>query len=86
MLTRPGPVEVVGQGAHGADRQGAAPAKTRRPYADPTWPLPWWRLGWDVCGWMGPRRGARQWSVPQRRGALADPEPMPLSAEAIEDA
>jgi len=49
-------------------------------------PLPWWLIGWDVCCWMGHRRFARHWSVPQIRRALADPSQMPLSADAIEDA
>jgi len=48
--------------------------------------LPGWLIGWDVCCWMGHRRFARHWSVPQIRGALADTSQMPLSADAIEDA
>jgi hypothetical protein len=48
--------------------------------------LPWWLFGWDVFCWMGHRRFARHWSVPQIRGELADTSQMPLSADAIEDA
>lgn len=48
--------------------------------------LPWWLIGWDVCCWMGHRRFARHWSVPQIRGALADTSQIPLSADAIEEA
>jgi hypothetical protein len=48
--------------------------------------LPWWLIGWDVCCWMGHRRCARHWSVPQIRGALADTSQMPLAADAIEEA
>ena len=72
--------------AHGADRHGAAPTKTRSPSADTTVTLPGWLLGWDVCCWRGPRRVARHGSVPQIRSALADAAQMPRSAEAIEEA
>jgi hypothetical protein len=39
-----------------------------------------------VFCWMGHRRFARHWSVPQIRGELADTYEIPLSADAIEDA
>ena len=48
--------------------------------------LPWWLIGWDVFCWMGHRRFARHWSVPQIRSALADSYQIPLSADAIEEA
>src|SRR6266853_1057540 len=86
IFTLQGPVEVVGKFAHGADRQCAARAKTRSPYAETTLTLPWWLIGWDVFCWRGHRRFARNWSVPQIRGALADTSQIPLSADAIEDA
>ena len=43
-------------------------------------------IGWDVFGWMGHRRFARHWSVPQSRDELADTYQIPLSADAVEDA
>jgi hypothetical protein len=86
MFTLQGPVEVVCKFAHCSDRQCAARAKTRRPYAETTLTLPGWLIGWDVCCWMGHRRFARHWSVPPSRGALADTYQIPLSAEAVEDA
>jgi len=61
-------------------------AKTRSPYAETTLTLPWWLIGWDVFCWMGHRRFARHWSVPQIRSELADTSQIPLSADAIEDA
>jgi hypothetical protein len=48
--------------------------------------LPGWLIGWDVFCWMGHRRFARHWSVPQICSALADTSQIPLSADAIEDA
>src|SRR6266700_5048541 len=86
IFTLQGPVEVVCKLAHGSDLECAARAKTRRPYAETTLTLPWWLIGWDVFCWMGHRRFARHWSVPQIRGELADTYPIPLSADAIEDA
>src|SRR4030095_7108186 len=81
-----GPVEVVCKLAHCSDRQCAARAKTRSPDAETTLTQPWWLIGWDVFGWMGDRRFARHWSVPQIRGELVDTSQIPLSADAIEDA
>ena len=86
IFTLQGPVEMVCKLAHCADRQCAAHAKTRSPYAETTLTLPWWLIGWDVFCWMGHRRFARHWSVPQIRRELADTYQIPLSADAIEDA
>jgi hypothetical protein len=86
IFTLQGPVEVVCKLAHCSDRQCAARAKTHSPYAETTLTLPWWLIGWDVFCWMGHRRFARHWSVPQIRGELADTYQIPLSADAVEDA
>jgi hypothetical protein len=86
IFTLQGPVEVVCKLAHCSDRQCAAHAKTRSPYAETTLTLPWWLIGWDVFCWMGHRRFARHWSVPQIRSELADSYQISLSADAIEDA
>ena len=45
---------------------------------------PWWVIGWDVFAWVGHRRFARHWSVPQIRGELADSYGIVLSSDAIE--
>ena len=86
IFTLQGPVEVVCKLAHCSDRQCAAHAKTRSPYAETTLTLPWWLIGWDVFCWMGHRRFARHWSVPQIRSELVDTYQISLSADAIEDA
>src|SRR5262249_27396407 len=86
LFTLQGPGEVVCKLAHCADRQCAAPAKTRSPYAETALTLPWWLIGWGVCAWLGQRRVARHWSVPQIRRALADPYQIALSADALEEA
>ena len=86
IFTLQGPVEVVCKLAHCSDRHCAAHAKTRSPYAETALTLPWWLIGWDVFCWVGHRRFARHWSVPQIRSELADTYQIPLSADAIEDA
>jgi hypothetical protein len=46
--------------------------------------MPWWLIGWDVFAWMGHRRLARHWSVPQIRAELRDSFAIDLSDDAIE--
>jgi hypothetical protein len=86
IFTLQGPVEVVCKLVHCSDRHCAAHAKTRSPYAETIVTLPWWLIGWDVFCWMGHRRFARHWAVPQIRSELADTYQILLSADAIEDA
>ena len=47
--------------------------------------LPRWLIGWDVFCWLGHRRFARHWSVPQLRAELVDSYAIELSEDAIED-
>jgi hypothetical protein len=47
--------------------------------------MPRWLIGWDVFCWLGHRRFARHWSVPQLRAELLDRYAIPLSEDAIED-
>lgn len=42
-------------------------------------------IAWDVLAWIGHRRFARHWCVPQIRGELADSHQIELSEDAIED-
>jgi len=46
--------------------------------------MPRWCIGWDVLCWLGHRRFARHWSVPQWRLALKDTHQIALSDDAIE--
>jgi hypothetical protein len=46
--------------------------------------LPGWGIAWDVFCWIGHRRFARHWSVPQIRNELLDTYKIPLSSDAIE--
>src|SRR5207244_2591607 len=47
--------------------------------------MPRWCLGWDVLCWLGHRRFARHWSVPQLRLELKDTHWIRLSDDAIEN-
>jgi hypothetical protein len=42
-------------------------------------------VGWDVFAWIGHRRFARHWSVPQICGELSDSHRIDLSEDAVED-
>src|SRR5215475_15868783 len=85
IFTLQGPVEVVCKLAHGSDRQCAAHAKTRSPYAETILTLPWWLIGWDVFCWMGHRRFARHWSVPQIEAELHEAYHIDLSRDTLGD-
>jgi hypothetical protein len=55
------------------------------PEQEVTLALPHWTIGWDVFCWLGHRRFARHWSVPQLRAELLDSYKIELSEDAIED-
>jgi MULE transposase domain len=44
---------------------------------------PYWTVGWDVFAWMGHRRFARHWSVPQIRAELKDRYAIAISPDSI---
>jgi hypothetical protein len=70
--------------AHCPARACPAGTQTISPEAETTITMPWWVLGWDGVCWLGHRRFAQHWSVPQLRAALADTYHIPLSDDAIE--
>src|SRR5258708_14027857 len=45
--------------------------------------MPRWCMGWDVLCWLGHRRFARHWSVPQLRAELQDTYTIRLSDDAL---
>jgi len=47
--------------------------------------MPYWLIAWDVFCWLGHRRFARHWSVPQLCAELLDRFKITLSEDAIED-
>jgi hypothetical protein len=60
-------------------------ATTYAPEQEAEYAMPRWGIGWDVFCWIGQRRFARHWSVPQIRHELSDSYGIPLSDDAIED-
>lgn len=59
--------------------------RTFSPERELTLAMPRWLIGWDVVCWLGHRRFARHWSVPQIRAELLDSYGIVLSEDAIED-
>jgi hypothetical protein len=79
-----GPAHLVCKLNHCPDPTCPGHHKTVGPEAEATITMPYWVLGWDVFCWIGHRRFARHWSVPQIRGELLDAYKIPLSDDAIE--
>ena len=57
--------------------------RTRSPAAELSLALPGWLIGWDVFCFIGHRRFARHWSVPQVRAELRGSYDITLSVDAI---
>lgn len=55
------------------------------PEQEAEYALPRWVIGWDVFCWIGHRRFARHWAIPQIRKELEDSYGICLSDDAIED-
>ena len=72
FFTLDGPVELVCKLNHCPDPRCPGHARTRSPEVEPTIALPGWGIAWDVFCWIGHRRFARHWSIPQIRGELHD--------------
>jgi len=79
-----GPTHLVCKLNRCPDPRCSGHHKTVSPEAEATITMPYWVLGWDVFCWIGHRRFARHWSVPQIRGELLDTYKIPLSSDAIE--
>ena len=79
-----GPAHLVCKLNHCPDPRCPGHHKTVSPEAEATITMPFWVLGWDVFCWIGHRRFARHWSVPQIRNELLDTYKIPLSGSAIE--
>jgi hypothetical protein len=84
LFTLAGPLQVVSKLVHCPDKSCRGHAHTRSPEVETALAMPWWVIGWDVFCWLGHRRFARHWSVPQIRAELADTYRIILSADAIE--
>jgi hypothetical protein len=78
-----GPLELVSKLAHCPDTDCPQHHRTKSPLAEAQITLPWWLIAWDVFCWLGFRRFARHWSIPQLQAELKDTYAIPLSDDAI---
>jgi hypothetical protein len=83
LFTFQGPLELVCKLAHCPDPHCPAHHYTQSPLVETQITLPWWTIGWDVFCWLGHRRFARHWSIPQLRDELKDTYHIRLSDDAI---
>jgi len=79
-----GPLHIVNRLVHFPDRACPSHHRTFSPQAEMHLTMPWWLIGWDVFAWIGQRRFARHWSVPQLRDELRDSHQIPVSDDSIE--
>lgn len=84
ICTMTGHVHVVSKLVHCPDADCPGHHRTHAPEEEMTITMPWWSIGWDVFAWMGFRRFARHWSVPQLRHELSDSYGIDLSEDTVE--
>src|SRR3989475_7077910 len=84
LWTLEGPTQVVNRLVRCPDASCASRGRTFSPEAELSLSMPRWCIGWDVLCWLGHRRFARHWSVPQLRLELQDTHQIRLSDDAIE--
>lgn len=77
------PLELCCRLAHCSDPACPRRPHTLSPAAELSLTLPGWLIGWDVFCFIGHRRFARHWSVPQVRDELLDSYRIKLSVAAI---
>src|SRR3954471_22268844 len=83
ILSLQGPLRLVCKLAHCPDPACPAHRHTKSPLAECQLTLPYWLIGWDVFCWLGHRRFARHWSIPQLQAELLDSYAIRLSDDAI---
>lgn len=85
FFTLAGPVQLICKLDRCPDPCCPGHHKTVSPEAEAAIALPGWAVGWDVFCWVGHRRFARHWSIPQIRGELLDSYSIALSENAVAD-
>lgn len=85
ILTLDGPLVLLCKLAHCPNDHCPNHGHMINPEREVTLAMPRWMIGWDVFCWLGHRRFARHWSVPQLRLELLDSYDITLSEDAIED-
>jgi len=80
-----GATHLVSKIAHCMDKDCPGHQEVVESAAEMSLAPPFWTIGWDVFAWMGHRRFARNWSVPQIRAELMDSYGIGVSPDLIED-
>ena len=83
LWTLAGPTQVVNHLVRCPDPSCESRGHTFSPATELSISMPRWCMGWDVLCWLGQRRFARHWSVPQLRAELQDGHQITLSDDAI---
>jgi prefoldin subunit 5 len=83
VYTLEGPVRLCCRRRHCADPAGPLRSRTLSPRAELSVALPGWLVAWDVFCFIGHRRFARHWSVPQIRAELRDRYDIALTVAAV---
>jgi hypothetical protein len=83
IYTLEGPVRLCCRLRHCADPACPLRSRTLSPGAELSIALPGWLIGWDVFCFIGHRRFARHWPVPQLRAELHDRYGIALTVAAI---
>src|SRR6266404_1510752 len=84
LWTFEGPTQVVNRLVRCPDPSCQSRGRTFSPEAEFSISMPRWGIGWDVLCWLGHRRFARHWSVPQLRAELKATHQIRLSDDTIE--
>lgn len=85
LFTLQGPRLLVVRLGHCPDPGCPGHRGTVSPHEEMAIAPPRLTVGWDVFAWIGHRRFARHWSVPQICGELSDSHAIDLSEDAVED-
>ena len=80
-----GATHLVSKIAHCMDKECPGHQEVVESAAEMSLAPPFWTIGWDVFAWMGHRRFARNWSVPQIRAELTDSYGIAVSPDLVED-
>jgi hypothetical protein len=80
-----GATHLVSKIAHCMDKACPGHREVVASAAEMSLAPPFWTVGWDMFAWMGHRRFARNWSVPQIRAELADSYGITVSPDLVED-
>lgn len=81
-----GPLHLISRLVRCPDTACPGHHRTFSPEVESRITMPWWHMDWEVFAWIGHRRFARHWSVPQLRAELGDTYHIGLSDDTLERA